>query len=115
MIEVIIAIQLSTSQLDKINMQENRAREYGSVWLGADRDADFTWDCENYADAKRQRLIRDGANPSDIKLARVLDEKGVSHMVTVYKDRVLDNRFVRTESVETMKRYGYQFQEEIDQ
>jgi len=114
MIEVIIAMQLSTSQLDKINMQENRAHVAGSAWLGPDRDADYTWDCENYADAKRQRLIREGANPSEVKLHRVIDETGVSHMITVYKDRVLDNRFARTESVESIKRYGYQFQEEIN-
>ena len=112
MIEVIVAMQLSTAQLDKLNMQENRAHKPGSVWLGPDLDNDFTWDCENYADAKRQRMIREGVNPSDVRLVKVWTETGESHMVTVYKDRVLDNRFTRSETIDDVKRHGYTFRED---
>ena len=110
MIELILAMQISATDLDRVNREENNAHVYGEAWLGPDLDADYTYDCENYADAKRERLIRQGAEPSDVEMTRVQDENGGWHMVLVYKgETVLDNRFHRTQSKKTLQRYGYKF------
>ena len=99
-----------TPDLDRVNREVNRAHVAGSVWLGADADEDFTWDCENYADAKRQRLLGEGVSPDRLALEVVVTRDGTRHMVLVVDgDKVLDNLQYYAQSRQSLERVGYRW------
>ena len=85
----------TASILKSVNDAVNRSTKYradkGELW----RIAASTGDCEDYALAKRSRLIRAGISAGALRMATARTAKGESHAVLIVKtdkgDFVLDN------------------------
>ena len=73
-------------------------------------------DCEDMALAKRDRLMKLGWPPEDLRIAMVIDERGELHAVLTVDvmsakgapaTYVLDNRFLHVETWKHLSDYGY--------
>lgn len=106
------------SVLERVNKEVNREVEYRTdkelygvrdKWVLPERYGD----CEDYVLLKREKLIKLGFDPSELRIAICYTEYNEGHAVltvdvlgTTY---VLDNRFMQLMTYNGLKNIGYKF------
>lgn len=99
--------QAEAGMIEAINRDVNR-HPYGTVELSDIYD--YTWDCDNYVFEKERRLLARGFPAARMVPTVVATETGEAHIILVIDGVLaLDNRFIWTQSVADLKRYGYRF------
>lgn len=111
------------AQLATVNAEVNRlpyqadAARYGRPDFWTDIEAAGGGDCEDYALAKRRRLLTSGWPASAVRLATCWTEREEYHAVLTIdlqgpdgaETWVLDNRFGRVQSAADLARLGYRW------
>lgn len=111
------------AKLATVNAEVNRlpyrsdATLYGRPDFWTDIEAAGAGDCEDYALAKRARLLAAGWPPSAVRLATCWTERDEYHAVLTVdlqgaegaETWVLDNRFGRVQAAADLVRIGYRW------